>query len=438
MNERTNRNDLQDILSQALESMKREMGKSFDPQNPNLAELQRRTGLSRSKLRTLKQKGFLVTPHGRTGMRATTTVLSGFTGVLDELLRKGVTNSVVCYERLVEQGYSGSHSSVKNYLRAHKELIPPKRQIVASQGSRGRRYTTAPGECHQMDWGFTDVEKADGTTYRVACFAMICHHCGERYIEFFPNAKQENLFIGMIHAFAALGIPAYVLTDNMKSVVIKRSQEGRPIWQKDYQAFMEAIGFKTRLCKPRHPFTKGSVERLIQFVKGNFLAGRVCSNITELNHQAQRWAGEQNGRYHRAVDCIPDKEHHLRCLAAARILEVTIPILFYLSPLRKISFDGFVNYEGRRFGVPYWYTEAFCRVRRDSFTLYLYSADLSSTLVEHNVTWSRKDSFCKDQYIVQPEETATAPVTTRIKQLEETPPPPAFRKFDFSGGACHE
>ena len=95
----------------------------------------------------------------------------------------------------------GKLTIVKDYIAAHKYLLPAKRQQAAPQGNRGRRYSTDPGETYQMDWGFTDVLDYNGQIYRVACFAMICHHCGERYIEFFPNAKQENLFIGMIHAF---------------------------------------------------------------------------------------------------------------------------------------------------------------------------------------------------------------------------------------------
>ena len=87
---------------------------------------------------------------------------------------------------------------------------------------------------------------------------MICHHCGECYIEFFPNAKQENLFIGMIHAFQYMGIPRFVLTDNMKSVILHRDLEGHPVWQKDYETFMKTIGFETKLCKPRHPFNEDS------------------------------------------------------------------------------------------------------------------------------------------------------------------------------------
>ena len=137
-----------------------------------------------------------------------------------------------------------------------------------------------------MDWGFTKVVDYDGSEYQVACFATICHHCGQRYVEFFPNAKQENLFISMIHGFAYMGIPRYILTDNMKSVVLHRDFEGNPVWQKDYEAFMKNVGFRTKHCKPRHPFTKGKMERLVRFVKENFLVGRVFWNITDLNRAA--------------------------------------------------------------------------------------------------------------------------------------------------------
>jgi transposase len=61
----------------------------------------------------------------------------------------------------------------------------------------------------------------------------------------------------MLHAFAYLGVPESVLTDNMKSVVIRRDEEGHPVWQKDYEVFMKAVGFRTILCRPYHPFTKG-------------------------------------------------------------------------------------------------------------------------------------------------------------------------------------
>ena len=249
-------NGLDDIISQAIEEMKLEQGNHFSLEKINLTELERRTGISRAKLRRLKKNGFTPKPHGLEGRKAPHSILTGYTAILDDLLGKGITNSSVCLERLQSVGFSGGLTTVKDYIASHKHLIPAKRQLVVPQGSR-RRFTTEPGEAYQMDWGFTKVVDYDGSEYNAACFAMACHHCGQRYVEFFPNAKQENLFIGILHAFGYMGIPKYILTDNMKSVVLHRDFEGHPVWQTDYEAFMKTVGFQTKLCKPRHPFTKG-------------------------------------------------------------------------------------------------------------------------------------------------------------------------------------
>lgn len=292
-----------------MDEIKKELGEHFDPSKVNLADLERRTGISRGKLRSLKKNNFQIKPHGLKGRKSNHSVLDGYTGVLDDLLKKGVTNSAVCYERIRECGYQGSQTTIKNYIKNNQHLVPAKRQIVSPQGNRGRRYQTGPGESYQMDWGFVTVETTAGAEYKIACFTMICHHCGQRYVEFFTNARQESLFIGMVHAFLYMGVPKYILTDNMKSVVINRDSNGNPVWQKDYELFMGNIGFETKLCKPRHPFTKGSVERLVRFVKDNFLAGRVFTELTDLNYEAIRWCNSQNNVYHKAVDCVPNEKH---------------------------------------------------------------------------------------------------------------------------------
>ena len=431
--------DLTEMLSQALNELKSELGDRFDLDKVNLAELERRTGISRSRLRHIKENGFTISPHGLTGRKAEKTVLSGYTGIIDALLMKGVKNSNVIYDRLRENGYAGGKTSVKTYIRSHKNLIPPKRMLVSPQGNRGRRYESLPGECYQMDWGFVNVETATGITYKIACFAMICHSCGKRYVEFFPNAKQENLFIGMIHAFRHLGVPKRVLTDNMKSVVIGRDPDGHPLWQTDYELFMGNIGFETRLCKPRHPFTKGAVERLVRYVKENFIAGRIFTEITDLNYQAINWCDRADGIYHKAVDCVPSDKHAMACMKRASILEEGPEISRYLCPERIISFDGFVSYEGRRFGVPYWYTGKTCRIKREGYVIEVYSDDMSRLLSVHDVTWSRRDSFCKDQYVsVQPEEEPSMPVMVKLSQTDQPEPDSGFARFNFEEGTADE
>ena len=427
-----NCNDSASILTQALEELKMEQGENFSLDKINLSELERRTGIPRGKLRGLQKNGFKEKPHGLLGRKSSTTVLTGYTGILDNLLRKGVYNSSVALDKLKEFGYAGGQTQIKVYLKEHKDLLPPKRQAVSPQGNRGRRYSSEPGEAYQMDWGFTHVIDPYGNKSTVACFAMICHHCGQRYIEFFPNARQESLFIGMIHAFQYMGIPERVLTDNMKSIVLHRDSEGRPVWHSDYEAFMKAVGFETRLCKPRHPFTKGAVERLVRFVKENFISGRTFYNLTDLNESALDWCNKQNNTYHRAVACVPAEEHYVACAKAAREIDKKKEIAMYLCPLRSISFDGFVCYEGRRFGIPYWYTEHRCRVKREGTALYIYNLDLSKLLVKHPITWSKHDSFCKDQYCEhQPVEVPSVPVKVALQQSEPKKYISGFSKFHF-------
>jgi transposase len=244
------------VVAKAIEQMMAEQGEEFSLEKINLAELGRRTGISRQKLRSMKANGFEDVPHAAKGRKSPATLLSGYTGILDALLKSGVTNSAVCFDRLKKSGYAGGLTTVKVYIASHQYLIPPQRHVVAPQGNRGRRYLTPPGEAFQMDWGFTKVQCFDGSEYNAACFAMVCHHCGQQFIEFFPNAKQENLFIGMIHAFRYMGIPKTVLTDNMKSVVIRRDQDGHSVWQKDYEQFMRTVASRRSFASRDTPLPR--------------------------------------------------------------------------------------------------------------------------------------------------------------------------------------
>ena len=160
-------------------------------------------------------------------------------------------------------GYDGSKSSLDRYKEKHSHLIPAPREVVAVQGARVRRYETGPGEMYQMDWGFVNVSCIDGSTVKVALFAMVCHHCGMLFVEFFPNSRQQNLFIGMVHSFIYMGMPEKVMTDNMASVSNRRDSFGNPIMNAAYDSFQKACGFKTILCKPRYPYTKGYVKTFV-------------------------------------------------------------------------------------------------------------------------------------------------------------------------------
>lgn len=404
---------------------------------PNLAELGRQTGLSRGKLRIWQEHGYVWIEAETRGRKKGSKKLSGFTGVVDSKLMKNITNAVVIHEELKGVGFTGGISIVRDYIAEHKkELAPSERAIVAQNEnkSRGMRYTTGPGECFQMDWGFVNVIGKENREWQCACFAMVCHHCGMRYIEFFPNAKQENLFIGMLHAFSVMGVPEHILTDNMRSVVIGHDILGNPIFNHDYDEFQTTFGFKTRLCKVAHPFTKGAVERLVRYVKENFIQGRSFINLSDLNRAALEWCCEKNNIIYKDRDTASIDVHYTEGCAA--LTEDRVILLRYLAPLRSISFDGYINYEGRKFGVPYTYPHRRARVMRKGEKLYVLDKDTYDELSSYDVDWSKNPKNCEGQWAItqitdQPEEQPTMPVTVAMMQIAQPARSSRFARFSI-------
>lgn len=102
-----NLNGYNKIVAQALDEMKKAQGAAFSLESVNLAELQRMTGISRAKLRRLKENQFEILPDKRCGRKTSKTKLTGYTDYIDAMLRKDVTNSNVilidCWNRDIRE-----------------------------------------------------------------------------------------------------------------------------------------------------------------------------------------------------------------------------------------------------------------------------------------------------------------------------------------------
>ena len=69
---------------------------------------------------------------------------------------------------------------------------------------------------------------------------------------------------------------------------------------------------------------------------------------------------------------------------------------------------------------------------RDGYELKIYDTQMTRVLTIHNVTWSRRDSYCKDQYAVEsPEEHPSTPVKIRIQQTDPPQYDSGFEKYNF-------
>ena len=153
----------------------------------------------------------------------------------------------------------GSYSNFQKYLKA-KGLKP-------SKTVKGHpRYETEPGVQAQVDWK-EDISICNRSG-EIFTFQVFDYKLGySRYPLFIYKLykTRQDVFDCLITAFKVTGgVPKEILFDNMASVV-DISGKQRKINDKMKQ-FARDMGFKIKLCKPRHAFTKGKVEAANKFI----------------------------------------------------------------------------------------------------------------------------------------------------------------------------
>lgn len=277
--------------------------------------------------------------------------LDPFKGHIHELMAAGIFNCVVIMERITERGYDGGISILKDYVKPFR----PAKKSPAVQ-----RYETPPGKQAQMDWGICHYVDDKGHEHKVPAFIMILGSSRMKYVQFTKRCDLFSLQRCILDAFEYFeGVPETILTDNMKTVILGR-ESGKPVWHPGFLDFANDIGFVPKVCKVRRPQTKGKVERLVHYVKDNFMPGRVFHDIHDLNRQAVAWCDKVNAKVSSSTGYMPVEllpGEHLKTLPDTKICDR------YRFETRLVSRDGFVSYDGVRYGVPWQYSGKHVTVR---------------------------------------------------------------------------
>jgi hypothetical protein len=91
----------------------------------------------------------------------------------------------------------------------------------------------------------------------------------------------------------------------MKTVTIGRDSTNQPIWHPTFRQAAAEFGFHPEACAVGQANQKGTVESLVKWVKGNFLAGRRFADHPDLAQQAAEWVGMANSRTSEATGVPP-------------------------------------------------------------------------------------------------------------------------------------
>jgi transposase len=262
-----------------------------------------------------------------------------------DLVRAWVTddrmlNCVTMLERLRPLGYEGSLTILKDFVHP---IRPPKggRQAV-------RRFETPPGYQMQIDWG-TFTYEVEGKRRRLYGMAAILGHSRMRYVSFFKRSDTASLIRAVMGAMEYFGgRPETILADRMKSVLLS-VEDGELRWNPVFADFLSAIGVAPRVCRPRTPQTKGKVERSIRIIKNSFWPGIRFEDISSLNEQARQWYEGLNGRTHRTTHERPAdllQSEGLRALPEGYAWER------FRMEVRRVTWDGFISFDGVLYGLP--------------------------------------------------------------------------------------
>jgi transposase/transposase-like protein len=201
---------------------------------------------------------------------------------IEERLKIGVWNAVVLLREIKEQGYSGKCSILKDYLRPLRRAA----SVVAV-----RRFETPPGHQGQVDWGeLGEVVLTDGTVQKLSGFVLTLGYSRAIFADVATDQRLVTFLRMHEAAFQELGgVPAEILYDRVKTVVLGVDERGEIQWHPTFRDLASYWGFIPRLCRAYRPQTKGKVESGIKYVRGNFLCGREADSVDELHGQLHSW-----------------------------------------------------------------------------------------------------------------------------------------------------
>lgn len=240
-------------------------------------------------------------------------------------------------------GYTGSVVTLRRYLQTLKPERERLRKLTV-------RYETPPGKQAQADWAyagrFPDPSGPSGHMVPVYIFVMVLGFSRMLYVEFTSSMKLPTLISCHLNAFTFFaGWPLEILYDNMKQIRLGPT-ELNPL----FLDFANHYGIAAKTHRIRRPRTKGKVERMVDYVKDNFLNGRSFADLSDLNTQGRHWLNyTANVRLHstterRPVDLWPQEK--------LTPLNSVLPYQLVEWFSRKAGFDGFVRFAKSRYSVP--------------------------------------------------------------------------------------
>lgn len=298
-------------------------------QGVSIREIARQTGRSRNTITKIVQQK-APQPFQKTPRKS---LLEPYKAYLKERYQNFGLSSVRLLEEIQAQGYTGSLDVLQRYIKQIKQ-----EQIVSAKATL--RFETPPGQQAQADWAHVG-EDAAGKIY---AFIMVLSFSRMLFVTFTRSMQLPALIQCHQAAFEAFGgVPESILYDNMAQV--KHGDKLNPL----FADFSAHYGFTVRTHRPYRPRTKGKVERMVDYLKDNFLNGRVFAGFEDLETQGHLWQQQANQRVHTTTGSRPIDLLTREKLTSASLVA---PYVVAYRHERRVDVEGYVSLANARYSVP--------------------------------------------------------------------------------------
>lgn len=262
---------------------------------------------------------------------------------IDKLLKEKVKVTAI-YDRLREQGYSGSYASV---LRLARQIAPKPVEAYT-------RKECEPGEEAEIDFGYVGkMRDAEGKVRKAWAFVMVLSWSRYAYVEFVFDQKVETWLRCHRNALAFFGgVPRRLVIDNLKSGIMQAIRDD-PHVQIAYRECAEYYGFLILPCRPATPEHKGKVEGGVSYVQGRFMGGKGILELRQANRDVRQWCQDEAGkRIHGTTKEQPRRRFEEVEKARLKPLPET-PYDLAIWKKARLQRDCHVVFEGSYYSAPF-------------------------------------------------------------------------------------
>jgi hypothetical protein len=146
------------------------------------------------------------------------------------------------------------------------------------------------------------------------------------------------------------GRPVEIVYDQDRVMVVSENV-GDIVYTETFEHYKNYAGFSVHLCRGYDPESKGKIEAVVKYVKGNFLSCRVFHGISRLNSDGLAWLDRTgNAMVHETTKMVPaiafaEEHKYLKSVPELGEAEV-IPKTAIVRP------DNTVRYGQNRYQMP--------------------------------------------------------------------------------------